>query len=131
MVSDKEAGVIGQVSPAVLNNFKIDASQAAYCQLNLEAIKSYVNFAKSYSELPRYPAVIRDLTLIVQEQIAYRCILDLIKTAQIKELEAIKFKDLYRAESLGADKKSITISLNSACRRPPLPIPRQTAIWKE
>ncbi len=111
LVSDKESGVIGQVSPAVLKNFKIDASQAAYCQLNLEAVKPYVNLAKAYAELPRYPAVCRDLTLIAQEQVAYQSILDEIKTAKIKELEAIKFKDLYRAESLGADKKSITISL--------------------
>ena len=82
-----------------------------YCQLNLDALKPYVSFEKTYNELPKYPAVSRDLTLIAQEQVAYQSILDEIKTAKIKELEAIKFKDLYRAESLGADKKSITISL--------------------
>ena len=110
-VSAKEAGVIGQISPEVLRNFKIDNNQVVYCQLNLDALKPYVRFEKTYNELPKYPAVSRDLTLIAQEQVAYQSILDEIKTAKIKELEAIKFKDLYRSDALGAGRKAVTISL--------------------
>ena len=111
VVSGCEAGIIGQVNPDVLKNFKIDSSGVSYCELNLDALKPYVRFEKAYTELPKYPAVSRDLTLIAKEQVSYQGILDEIMTARIKELEAVRFKDIYCSEALGKDRKSITISL--------------------
>ena len=111
IVAGRPAGALGQVRPEVLKNFKIDSPRVVYCELNLDTLKPYVRFEKAYSALPKYPAVSRDLTLIAKEQVSYQGILDEIRTARIKELEAIKFKDIYRAASLGADRKSITISL--------------------
>ncbi len=111
LINDKEVGFIGQFRESILLDFKIDSSEVMAVEINLDKLKAFVNFRKAFKVIPKYPSVMRDLSLIVDENMPYQKILDTIRGDRIEYLEKIKFAGLYRSEAIGKGKKSITISL--------------------
>ncbi len=61
--------------------------------------------------VPRYPAVVRDIAVVVDENVAWaelrRCILD----SAPQTAESLEFFDIYRGEQIPAGKKSIAFSV--------------------
>ncbi|MEK6646275.1 MAG: hypothetical protein AABY84_06350, partial [Candidatus Firestonebacteria bacterium] len=108
----EEFGFLGQVKKEILAEFRIDESEVIMAGLNLDKLKNLACFSRAYQPLPKYPSVQRDISLIVDEAISYQTLIDTIRSGNgLENLENIKFKDIYRSESLGKSKKSITISL--------------------
>lgn len=60
--------------------------------------------------MPKYPAVSRDLSLVMPETTAVGPLLKAMSKAAGKILEDAKMFDVYRSAQLGADKKSIAFS---------------------
>ncbi|HBG78646.1 MAG TPA: hypothetical protein DDW84_07385 [Phycisphaerales bacterium] len=63
------------------------------------------------SPLPKFPAIVRDLSLIVDEQIRWENLEQTIRSKAPQELEEIKFEGIYRGKPIAAGKKSVTVSL--------------------
>jgi phenylalanyl-tRNA synthetase beta chain len=64
-----------------------------------------------YVPVPKYPAVERDIAIIVDEEIEVAKIEQVISKKCKKILENMKLFDVYRSEKLGENKKSIAYSL--------------------
>lgn len=64
----------------------------------------------NYSEVPKYPAVQRDLALILDKTIPYQDVQKLTKQAQIQALKSYDLFDVFESEKLGADKKSYAMN---------------------
>ncbi|TAN59325.1 phenylalanine--tRNA ligase subunit beta [bacterium] len=110
-IEDKEIGSVGQISKEILLDFKIDGDEVTALEINLNTLKAYARFQNKYQPLPQYPAVERDVSLIVDEAVSYQTILDTINGSQAEYLEEVRFKDAYRSEAVGRGKKSLTLSL--------------------
>lgn len=115
-IEDKEIGSIGQIPKEILLDFKIDSDEVAAIEINLGALKTYAHFQKMYRPLPQYPSVLRDISLIVNESMPYQKLLAAINGCRAEYLEEVRFKDVYRSESLGKGKKSLTLSLEFRSR---------------
>lgn len=61
-------------------------------------------------ELPRFPAVVRDISMLVPEQLAYQEVEKSVNKLQLGKLQAVKLFDIFESEKLGAGKKSMAVS---------------------
>ena len=61
--------------------------------------------------IPRFPAVTRDLSLIVQEEVRWADITEAVGSRAPGELEDVRYVGIYRGKPIPAGKKSVTLSL--------------------
>ena len=61
--------------------------------------------------IPRFPAIERDLSVIVGEAVPWADIVGAIKSKAPAELEDIRFVGIYRGKGIPAGSKSVTLSL--------------------
>ena len=103
-------GVMGQVHPLVVKNFGMDCE--VYCaELNLSALMDLRMPDPTYTPLPRYPAVTRDLALVCDEAITVAQVETAITEAAGKLLRSVKLFDIYRGTGVPEGKKSMAFSL--------------------
>lgn len=101
---------MGEVHPEVLSNYEIE-KRAYLAEINITKIVRYAKTNKKYVEVPKFPAVERDIALIVEETIEVGQIEKIITKKSKKLLESIKLFDIYRDEKIGIGKKSVAYSL--------------------
>ncbi len=107
---------IGEVHPEVLMNYDIN-KRCYLAELNITKVVKYSKQNKKYQEVPKFPAVERDIAIIVDEEVEVGSIEQAItkKAKRLlkgkKGLEEIKLFDIYRDEKIGEGKKSIAYSL--------------------
>jgi phenylalanyl-tRNA synthetase beta chain len=100
----------GEVKKKVLSQFGIKQPVffAAFDWLAVTKIAAQQNAA--IKELPRFPAVMRDISLLVPEQLAYQEVEKSVNKLQLGKLQAVKLFDIFESEKLGAGKKSMAVS---------------------
>lgn len=101
---------IGEVHPEVLDNYGIE-KRAYLAEVNLSKITKYSKVNKKYVEVPKFPAVERDIAIIVDEKVEVGQIEKIITKKAKKLLEKMQLFDIYRNEKLGENKKSVAYSL--------------------
>lgn len=101
---------LGEVHPEVLENYSI-TKRAYLAEMNLTKLVKYAKTNKTYTPVPKFPAVERDIAVIVEEQVEVGQIEKIIKKKAKKLLENIQLFDIYRNEKLGENKKSVAYSL--------------------
>jgi phenylalanyl-tRNA synthetase beta chain len=63
-----------------------------------------------YREIPKFPAVQRDLAIVVDNKLDYHQIDGLVKKVKMARLTQTKLFDVFESEKLGAGKKSVAMS---------------------
>ncbi len=101
---------LGEVHPEVLDHYEI-AKRAYLAEINVTKIVKYAKANKKYVEVPKFPAVERDIAVIVEEKVEVGQIEKIVTKKAKKLLESMKLFDIYRNEKLGKDKKSVAYSL--------------------
>ena len=105
-----EVGVIGQVHPIVAKNYGIDVE--VYCaEINFTKLFDLQLPDATYTPLPKYPTVTRDLALICDEAITVAQAEEVMTAAAGKLLRGIKLFDIYRGIGVPEGKKSMAFSL--------------------
>ncbi len=110
-IAGKSYGFIGRVDTQALSRYKIEGGDVFVAELKIDELVREAVICRKYKPLPIYPSAQFDISLIVDESLPYKRILDEIASCGIRFLQEIDFKDLYRAKELGEGKKSITLSL--------------------
>lgn len=101
---------IGEVHPEVLDNYGIE-KRAYLAEVNLSKVTKYSKVNKKYVEVPKFPAVERDIAIIVDEKVEVGQIEKIIIKKAKKLLKKMQLFDIYRNEKLGDNKKSVAYSL--------------------
>ncbi len=101
---------VGEVHPEVLRNYNIE-KRVYIAEVNVTKLTKYSRENKKYVEVPKFPAVERDIAIIVDENIEVGQIEKIIIKKSKKWLEEAKLFDIYRNEKIGENKKSIAYSL--------------------
>ena len=103
-------GVMGQVHPLVTKNYGIDSE--VYCaELNFTKMLGLRLPDPTFTALPKYPAVSRDLALICSEDITVAQVEEVISASAGKLLRKIQLFDIYRGVGVPEGKKSMAFSL--------------------
>jgi len=101
---------IGEVHPAVLENYGIE-KRAYLAEVNVTKIVKYSRQNKKYVEVPKFPAVERDIAVIVDEKVEVGQIEKIVTKKSKKLLESATLFDIYRDKKIGTNKKSVAYSL--------------------
>ncbi len=101
---------LGEIHPDVAARFDIDG-RVYVLEVDLTALTALAKPIYGVKELPRFPAVSRDIAVVVKESTQAGDMLDCIEKAGGKTLEGVRLFDVYRGEKLGADKKSVAYAL--------------------
>ena len=105
----RRLGVIGQLHPSVSRKYGIDVPCYA-AELSFDAVKDAVNADVKYKPLPKFPAVTRDLAMLVDKAVPVAEIESIIKKSAGKLLEEIKLFDVYEGAQIPEGKKSVAYS---------------------
>ena len=109
--SGKALAQIGVVRNTILKNFDIN-QPVYYADINWdELLKATKKAAVSYSELPKFPAVKRDLALLVDRDVTFASIEEVAYASEKRLLKAVTLFDVYEGRNLDAGKKSYAVSL--------------------
>jgi len=106
---NKIIGNLGSINPDVLEKFEID-QPVQYADLNWSAILKKTDSSVRYKELLRYPAVKRDLALILDKDTEFEAIRKLAFSVERKLLKEVSLFDVFESDKLGKDKKSYAVS---------------------
>lgn len=101
---------LGEVHPRVIENYGI-TGKAVLAEINMDKIVKYAKVTKQYTEIPKFPAVERDIAIILDEEIEVGNIENVIQKRAKKLLESIQLFDIYRDAKLGENKKSVAYAL--------------------
>ncbi|KAA9041586.1 phenylalanine--tRNA ligase subunit beta [Ginsengibacter hankyongi] len=101
---------MGSIKNSVLEKFSIK-QPVFYLYLNWQQLLSTIKVNQiSFEEIPKFPQVQRDLSIIVDKSASYQALEESIKTLKISKLKEFKLFDVFESEKLGANKKSMAIS---------------------
>ncbi len=107
----KLAGVLGQVHPAVCENYELEELQIYAAELDIDMLYGLADTEQSYNPLPRYPAVTRDFSMIVSEEVEVGELEKAIRNNAGELLESVKLFDIYRGAPVPEASKSVAFSL--------------------
>jgi phenylalanyl-tRNA synthetase beta chain len=100
----------GALNPIVLKAFDID-SLVFYADLNWDAISELASKQSvSFKELPRFPQVKRDISMIIDKATPYASIRELAYATEKNLLRDVNLFDLYEGENIPSGKKSCALS---------------------
>ncbi len=109
-IGGKVAGYLGQAHPMVVKNYGMDC--ACYlAEISFDAIFENASAVKTYKKLPKYPAVSRDIAMLVDDEVLAGDIYDIIEKAGGKLLTDITLFDIYKGAQIPEGKKSMAYSV--------------------
>jgi phenylalanyl-tRNA synthetase beta chain len=99
-------GEIGQLSPVLAK--KYDLRDAVFlAELNLDQLLARRNPGKSFKPLPPFPAIRRDVAILVSETTTHDAVLQTVKQAKAANLESVELFDVFRGKNVPTGQKSM------------------------
>jgi len=107
----KTIGAAGIFSQAVKQKFDFKDLAPCGAELDFEQLMAIQTGLIRLKPIPRFPAIERDLSIIVDDQIHWADIVEAVKSKAPAELEDIRFVETYRGKGISPSRKSVTLSL--------------------
>ncbi|MDR0874756.1 MAG: phenylalanine--tRNA ligase subunit beta [Clostridiales Family XIII bacterium] len=104
-------GTLGEAHPDVLKNFDLP-ERALIAELDFDKITELAVTDRAYSRLPKYPAALRDVSLLVREDITVAKLDEAIRKGGGKILETVRLFDIYRGMQIPDSFKSMSFGLS-------------------
>ena len=100
----------GEIHPVVADRYGVQ-KEIYVAEVNIDKLVKYSRENKKYVEVPKFPAVERDIAVTVDEEVEVGQIERIINQKAKKILEKANLFDIYRNDRLGKNKKSVAYSL--------------------
>jgi phenylalanyl-tRNA synthetase beta chain len=98
------------VHKKILNRFDIK-QPVFFADLNWDLLSKIAAGSKpAFNTIPKFPAVQRDLALIVPSQLTYEEVEKAVLKIKLNKLQGVKLFDVFESEKLGAGKKSLAVN---------------------
>ena len=110
-INDEQAGIIGEIHPQVLENYDLEL-RTYVASIDIDILYNQSLCEKSYTPLPKFPAITRDLALICDANTPVGELTQIIKTSGGKLLEDVSLFDIYKGKQIAEDKKSVAFNLS-------------------
>ncbi|RMG13128.1 MAG: phenylalanine--tRNA ligase subunit beta [Deltaproteobacteria bacterium] len=115
-VEGRPVGWLGEVHPLVRERFDLPREVVAF-ELDLDALVAVARLLPEYRGVPRFPPVLRDLAVVVDEAVPAGMVAALLRepTKEAARLGArvaeVRLFDVYRGEQIGPGKKSLAFAV--------------------
>jgi phenylalanyl-tRNA synthetase beta chain len=111
IIADSDVlGLVGEVAPQILRNY--DVKQPAFIfEINLDILLPLTQKSRYAEALPKFPAISRDITMIVDKNIETHAILKHVSDFDEKLVESLQLFDMYVGDPIPGNKKSISFRI--------------------
>ncbi len=109
-IENEMIGIAGELSTKILNNFDMKCKVYAL-EIDIGALLRCVSSEKAFKELPKYPSVFRDISIIVGKDVLNSQLTSVIKNAGGAILKETRLIDRYTGKQIPDDKISLTYRL--------------------
>lgn len=107
---EKEIGRIGKVDPKVAKAFGVEGNVHVF-GLMFEELASLAKLTKKYSPISKYPKVVEDLSMIIDDHVEINNVLEVIRKSSGKLLKKVDVFDIFKDSKIGLHKKSVAVHL--------------------
>lgn len=104
------AGYIGELHPEVSDNYNI-GTKVYIAVIDMPILIEASNLERTYKPLPKFPAITRDIAMLVKDEVLVKSIEDIIKQKGGKLIEAINLFDVYKGKQIQEGYKSVAYSI--------------------
>jgi phenylalanyl-tRNA synthetase beta chain len=111
LIDGKNFGVAGIIGRAVKEKYDFTELSPCAAELDFELLLALQRGDIKVKSIPRFPAIQRDLSIIVDENVSWAQVIEAVKQKATPELENIQFVGIYRGQGIPSGKKSVTLSL--------------------
>ncbi len=105
---DSQIGVVGELHPRLVQKYELGAAPMVF-ELTLDALLQMS--VTEYREISRFPAVVRDLALIVDQSLPLKLLLDGLRAAAPTLVTAIELFDVYHGKGISESRKSLAFRI--------------------
>ncbi len=110
IIGKNEAGILGEIHPDVIENYGVE-EECYIAALNLDVLYEAADLDRKYKPLPKFPAITRDIALLVDDAILVQEIEDCIRKAGGNLVEKVELFDIYKGKQIPKGKKSIAYAI--------------------
>ena len=107
---DESVGYVGLIDRSVADRLSLRES-VAVTELRLAPLIAGAKHVPQLRPLPKYPAVRRDLSLLLNDDVGFAAVESAVRAAQPADLESVEYVTTYRGKPLEAGHKSVTLTL--------------------
>lgn len=105
-------GIVSYLLPQQLKQFDVK-QPVCFADIFFDKLLQIVQANKiEYHEVPRFPSVQRDLSIIVNKDISYEDVQNAVSKLKMYKLTGMRLFDVFESDKLGTGKKSFAISFN-------------------
>jgi phenylalanyl-tRNA synthetase beta chain len=108
-INNRDVVNLGLLQPAV-SKFMDIKGQVYYADIDWAYLIKQYSASVSVAEVPRFPEVRRDLSLVIDKSVSFKTIKQLAMAQERRLLKSVNVFDVYEGENIGADKKSYSVS---------------------
>ncbi|MBI1971223.1 MAG: phenylalanine--tRNA ligase subunit beta [Candidatus Wildermuthbacteria bacterium] len=109
-IGGKEVGFLGEVSPSITSNIQTQRSIAAF-ELDLEKVFQLALEEREYRPPSRFPAVLRDIAVLIPQEVKVEDVLNIMETVGGKLVADIDLFDMYEGPELPEGKKNLAFHI--------------------
>jgi len=110
VVAGKDCGIFGEARQAALDAVDIKGQKVFLAELYLADLYRLIDLDRHYKALPNYPAITRDISIVVAADIAVQDLLSSIKTLAAPLIKEARIADFYTGEHIPKGSKGLTFS---------------------
>ena len=111
LVQGKPLAELGQLHFKSAEGYGLGARPMLVAEFDLEAVQAAIPVRYQYTPVPRFPAALRDIAIVVAENIPADRVASEIRAAGGDLLSSLRLFDLYRGESIAPGTKSLAYAL--------------------
>ena len=109
-VNHEEIGFLGEISPRILENLKIETRVTVF-DIDFEKLSKLASEEHEYQPISRFPAAVRDLAILVPRETRVEEVLNKIESAGGALVGDIDLFDIYEGEELPVGKKNLAFHI--------------------
>ena len=110
LAGDTPIGLVGEIHPEVRE--VLDLKQSAYIfELDLDIINALIPQTIKFKLLPKFPAIYRDITIIIDRRIETQTVLEAVENIHEDLVQNLHLFDVFEGDPIAAGKKSVSFRI--------------------
>ncbi len=110
LLEGKRIGILGETHPKVLESYELPY-EAYLFELDLEALADAADFSKLFEPIPIYPSVLRDLAIVVDQDMQSDVPINIIYSTGGELVKSVRLFDVYIGDQVPEGKKSLAYAI--------------------
>lgn len=106
-----DVAYLGELHPGVAERFELAGERVQIAELDLDSLIAAASDTHVFHPIPRYPAALRDIALLLDRDLPAERVMEVIRQAGDGLLETAQLFDVYAGPPLPDDRKSVAVSL--------------------